>query len=74
VPLPNAPYGVSIAADTTEKLAAAAIAEARENNRAMAVAIVDTGGYLEASVAATNSGYSYESESFAHPARTGRAP
>jgi len=46
VPPPNVPYGVSITADTAKKLAAAAIAEARKNNWAMAVAIVDTGGYL----------------------------
>ena len=45
-PSPNVPYGVSITADTAKKLAAAAIAEARKNNWAMAVAIVDTGGYL----------------------------
>jgi uncharacterized protein GlcG (DUF336 family) len=46
VPPPNAPYGVSITADAAKKLAAAAIAEARKNNWAMAVAVVDTGGYL----------------------------
>jgi glc operon protein GlcG len=46
VPPPNVPYGASINADTAKKLAAAAIAEARKNNWAMAVAIVDTGGYL----------------------------
>ena len=46
VPPANVPYGVSINADTAKKLAAAAIAEARKNNWAMAVAIVDTGGYL----------------------------
>jgi glc operon protein GlcG len=46
VPPPNVPYGVSITAETAKKLAAAAIAEARKNNWAMAVAIVDTGGYL----------------------------
>ena len=45
-PAANVPYGVSISADTAKKLAAAAIAEARKNNWAMAVAIVDTGGYL----------------------------
>jgi uncharacterized protein GlcG (DUF336 family) len=43
---PNIPYGVPIAADAAKKVAAAAIAEARKNNWAMAVAIVDTGGYL----------------------------
>ena len=46
VPPPNVPYGVSISADAAKKAAAAAIAEARKNNWAMAVAIVDTGGYL----------------------------
>lgn len=45
-PAANAPYGVSINADAAKKLAAAAVAEARKNNWAMAVAIVDTGGYL----------------------------
>ncbi len=40
------PYGVSITPDAAKKLAAAAIAEARKNNWAMAVAVVDTGGYL----------------------------
>jgi uncharacterized protein GlcG (DUF336 family) len=46
VPPPNAPYGISISPDTAKKVAAAAIAEARKNNWAMAVAVVDTGGYL----------------------------
>ena len=46
VPSPNVPYGISITADTAKKVAAAAIAEARKNNWAMAVAVVDTGGYL----------------------------
>jgi len=46
VPPANAPYGAPITADTAKKLAAAAIAEARKNNWAMAVAVVDTGGYL----------------------------
>lgn len=40
------PYGVSINADAAKKLAAAAIAEAKKNNWAMAVAVVDTAGYL----------------------------
>jgi uncharacterized protein GlcG (DUF336 family) len=40
------PYGAPISADSAKKVAAAAIAEARKNNWAMAVAIVDTGGYL----------------------------
>ncbi len=42
----SVPYGVSINADAAKKIAAAAIAEARKNNWAMAVAVVDTGGYL----------------------------
>jgi len=43
---PNIPYGISISADAAKKVAAAAIAEARKNNWAMAVAVVDTAGYL----------------------------
>src|SRR5579872_1328830 len=43
---PNVPYGVSISAEAAKKVAAAAIAEARKNNWAMAVAVVDTAGYL----------------------------
>jgi len=46
VPPPNVPYGIPISADTAKKVAAAAIAEARKNNWAMAVAVVDTCGYL----------------------------
>ena len=42
----NIPYGVPVSADTAKKIAAAAIAEARKNNWAMALAVVDTGGYL----------------------------
>ena len=45
-PSGNIPYGLSISPESAKKLAAAAIAEARKNNLAMAVAIVDTGGYL----------------------------
>ena len=45
-PPANIPYGVAVSADVAKKIAAAAIAEARKNNWAMAVAIVDTGGYL----------------------------
>jgi uncharacterized protein GlcG (DUF336 family) len=40
------PYGVPITADAAKKIAAAAIAEAGKNNWAMAVAVVDTAGYL----------------------------
>ena len=43
---PNIPYGISISPEVAKKVAAAAIAEARKNNWAMAVAVVDTGGYL----------------------------
>jgi uncharacterized protein GlcG (DUF336 family) len=46
VPPANIPYGAAISADAAKKIAAAAIAEARKNNWAMAVAVVDTGGYL----------------------------
>ncbi len=46
VPPANVPYGTSVSADNAKKIAAAAIAEARKNNWAMAVAVVDTGGYL----------------------------
>src|ERR1700729_4622694 len=45
-PPPNIPYGTPITADAAKKVAAAAIAEARKNNWAMALAVVDTGGYL----------------------------
>jgi glc operon protein GlcG len=45
-PAANIPYGTAISSDAAKKIAAAAIAEARKNNWAMAVAIVDTGGYL----------------------------
>jgi glc operon protein GlcG len=43
---PQVPYGLSIGLDAAKKAAAAAIAEARKNNLFMAVAVVDTGGYL----------------------------
>ncbi len=42
----NIPYGLSISPDAAKRVAAAAIAEARKNNWEMAVAVVDTGGYL----------------------------
>jgi glc operon protein GlcG len=45
-PPANVPYGLSISPEIAKKLAAAAIAEARKNSWAMAVAVVDTGGYL----------------------------
>jgi uncharacterized protein GlcG (DUF336 family) len=43
--LPN-PYGLAISLENAKKAAAPALAEARKNNWAMAVAIVDTGGDL----------------------------
>ena len=43
---PQIPYGLSINIESAKKAAAAAIGEARKNNWTMAVAIVDTGGYL----------------------------
>lgn len=46
VPPPNAPYGVAISPAAAKKVAAAAVAQARKNNWDMAVAVVDTGGYL----------------------------
>jgi uncharacterized protein GlcG (DUF336 family) len=46
VPPPNVPYGAPIPTETAKKIAAAAIAEARKNSWAMAVAVVDTGGHL----------------------------
>ena len=45
-PPPLIPYGLSINVESAKKAAAAAIAEARKNNWAMAIAIVDPGGYL----------------------------
>ncbi len=46
VPPANVPYGLSISPDAAKKVASAAIAEAGKNKWAMAVAVVDTGGYL----------------------------
>jgi glc operon protein GlcG len=46
VPPANIPYGAPISTDAAKKIAAAAVTEARKNNWAMAVAVVDTGGYL----------------------------
>src|ERR1041385_2630954 len=46
VPPANVPYGTPVSPDAAKKIAAAAIAEARKNKWAMAVAVVDTGGYL----------------------------
>lgn len=43
---PVVPYGVSIVADAAKKAAAAAIVEAKKDGLQMAVAVVDTGGYL----------------------------
>ena len=45
-PPPQIPYGLSISTESAKNMAAAAIAEAQKNNWKMAIAIVDTGGYL----------------------------
>ena len=45
-PAPVIPYGSPLSTDTAKKIASAAIAEAKKNNWAMAVAIVDPSGYL----------------------------
>src|SRR5262245_54327670 len=45
-PTPPAAYGAPISADTAKKAMAAAEAEARKNNWAVAIAIVDTTGSL----------------------------
>jgi len=45
-PPPAPPYGLSIGNEATKKALAAAEAEAKKNNWAVAIAIVDTGGKL----------------------------
>jgi len=45
-PPPQVPYGLSVSTESAKNAAAASIAEARKNNWKMAIAIVDTGGYL----------------------------
>jgi glc operon protein GlcG len=45
-PPPQIPYGLSVSTESAKNAAAASIAEARKNNWKMAIAIVDTGGYL----------------------------
>ena len=45
-PPPQVPYGLSRSTESAKNAAAAAIAEARKNNWKMAIAVVDTGGYL----------------------------
>jgi glc operon protein GlcG len=40
------PYGMPISIENAKKVAAAAVAEAQKNKWNMAIAIVDTGGYL----------------------------
>jgi glc operon protein GlcG len=45
-PPPHIPYGLSISTESAKKAAAAAMAEAQKNSWKMAIAIVDTGGYL----------------------------
>lgn len=45
-PPPQIPYGMSISTENAKKVAAAAGAEAHKNKWNMAIAVVDTGGYL----------------------------
>jgi glc operon protein GlcG len=45
-PPPQIPYGVSVSTEIAKSVGAASIAEAQNNNWKMAIAIVDTGGYL----------------------------
>ena len=45
-PPPQIPYGVSVSTENAKNVASASIAEAQKNNWKMAVAVVDTGGYL----------------------------
>ena len=45
-PPPAPPYGLSIGNEATKKAIAAAEAEAKKNNWAVAIAVVDTGGKL----------------------------
>ena len=45
-PPPQIPYGLAISTESAKQAAAAAIAEAHKNRWNMAIAIVDTGGYL----------------------------
>ena len=45
-PPPQVPYGLSVSTESAKNAAAASIAEAQKNNWKMAIAIVDTGGYL----------------------------
>ena len=45
-PPPAPPYGLSIGNEATKKALAAAEAEAKKNNWAVAIAVVDTGGKL----------------------------
>jgi glc operon protein GlcG len=45
-PPPQIPYGVSITTESAKNVAATSIGEAQKNNWKMAIAIVDTGGYL----------------------------
>jgi glc operon protein GlcG len=45
-PPPQTPYGLSISTDSAKKAAAASVVEAHKHSWNMAIAIVDTGGYL----------------------------
>jgi glc operon protein GlcG len=45
-PPPQIPYGLSVSTESAKNVAAASVAEAQKNHWTMAIAIVDTGGYL----------------------------
>jgi glc operon protein GlcG len=45
-PPPQVPYGIGISTEAAKAAATASIAEAKKNNWKMAVAVVDTGGFL----------------------------
>src|SRR3989442_7900636 len=45
-PPPQIPYGLSVSTESAKNAATASIAEAQKNNWKMAIAIVDTGGFL----------------------------
>src|SRR5262245_17038146 len=45
-PPPQIAYGLSVSTESAKQVAAASMAEAQKNNWKMAIAIVDTGGYL----------------------------
>jgi uncharacterized protein GlcG (DUF336 family) len=43
---PQTPYGMSVTLDVAKKAVAASVAEAKKSNFSMAIAVVDTAGYL----------------------------